>query len=145
MPLVPPPIYTLAAAGVQHVLAPDRATGTWRRVLAASVAAGSAGLMGAAARRFFAVGTTVEPFDPSEASVLVTDGANALTRNPMYAGMAGLLAAHALARGGWLTWLPAAGFVALIDRVQVRPEEAALSVRFGAEYDEYRRRVRRWV
>lgn len=145
MPTVPPPVITLAAAGVQHVLAPGRPAGTLHRLLAASAAAGSAALMGTAARRFFAVGTTVEPFDPSQASVLVTDGPNALTRNPMYVGMAGLLAAHAVLRGGWATWLPVAGFVAVIDRVQVLPEEKALHERFGAEYDDYRRRVRRWV
>lgn len=150
MPTVPPPLIGLGAAAVQHVLAPGPGTGgsgsgTVRRVLAVSVAAGSAALMVGAARRFFAVGTTVEPFDPSQASVLVTDGPNALTRNPMYVGMAGVLTAHALARGGWATWLPVAGFVAVIDRVQVQPEEAALHARFGAEYDDYCRRVRRWL
>lgn len=145
MPTVPPPVIGLGAAAVQHALAPRSGSSTGRRALAASAAVGSAALMGGAVRRFFAAGTTVEPFDPSEASVLVTDGPNAFTRNPMYVGMAGVLVAHALARGGWATWLPVAGFVAVIDRVQVQPEEAALRARFGAEYDDYCRRVRRWL
>lgn len=145
MPTVPPPVIALAAAGVQHVLAPRRPTGGGRRVLAVSTAVGGAALMGGALRRFLDVGTTFEPFDPSAASVLVTDGPNALTRNPMYVGMAAILAAHAVARGGWATLLPVAGFVAVIDRVQVQPEEAALRARFGAEYDDYCRRVRRWL
>lgn len=151
MPTVPPPVIGLGAAIVQHAVAPRPGPGsgtgasTVRRVLAASVAVGSVALMGGAVRRFFAAGTTVEPFDPSQASVLVTDGPNALTRNPMYVGMAGALTAHALARGGWATWLPVAGFVGIIDRVQVQPEETALRARFGAEYDAYCRRVRRWL
>jgi len=145
MPTVPPPVVALAAAGAQHVLAPRRPAGALRRVLATSVAAGSVGLVGATARRFLAAGTTVEPFDPAQATVLVTDGPNALTRNPMYVGLAGLLLAHAVARGGWATWLPVAGFVAVVDRVQVRPEETALAALFGPEYDDYRRRVRRWL
>lgn len=147
MPSVPPPVIGLGAAILQHALAPrPRPTaGTSRRALAASVAAGAATLMGGAVRRFLAAGTTVEPFDPSQASVLVTDGPNALTRNPMYVGMAGLLAAHAVARSGWAPWLPVAGFVAVIDRVQVQPEEEALRDRFGPEYDAYCRRVRRWL
>jgi protein-S-isoprenylcysteine O-methyltransferase Ste14 len=145
MPTVPPPVIALVAAGVQHALAPDRPSSRLRKGLALGATAAGAGLMAGAVRRFLAAGTTVEPFDPSQASVLVTDGPNALTRNPMYVGMAGVLTAHALARGGWATWLPVAGFVAVIDRVQVQPEEAALGARFGDEYEDYRRRVRRWL
>lgn len=141
---MPPPVIALAAAGVQHAVA-TRSSGRGGRVLAGCLAAGSAGLMGGAVRRFLAAGTTVEPFDPSAASVLVTDGPNAVTRNPMYVGMAGLLAAHALARGGRVTWLPVAGFVAVLDRIQVLPEEEALRARFGEAYDDYCRRVRRWL
>lgn len=145
MPHVPPPLIALAAAVVQHALAPRAPTGTPARGLAGALAVGSAVLTGAAVRRFFAVGTTVDPTDPARASVLVTDGPNSLTRNPMYVGLAGLLTAHALARGGWTTLLPVAGFVAVVDRVQVRPEEQALRAQFGAAYDDYCRRVRRWV
>ena len=36
-------------------------------------------------------------------------------------------------------------FVAVIDRVQIRPEEAALRELFAEEYDAYCRRVRRWL
>ena len=92
-----------------------------------------------------ASGTTVDPLRPARASGLVTSGPNRVTRNPMYVGMAGALVAHALIRGGWATVLPVAAFVAVIDRVQIRPEEAALRELFGEEYDAYCRRVRRWL
>ncbi|KRE42781.1 methyltransferase family protein [Knoellia sp. Soil729] len=145
MPHVPPPAIALVAAIAQHALAPQRSTASWRRLPAAAVALGSVALPTATLRRFLDAGTTLDPSHPTKASTLVTDGPNALTRNPMYLGLAGLLSAHALARGGWTPWLPVAGFVLVVDRFQVRPEEEALRARFGEAYDAYCSRVRRWV
>ncbi|GAA4116472.1 hypothetical protein GCM10022415_13540 [Knoellia locipacati] len=145
MPHVPPPVFALAAAGVQHALAPHGSAGSTRRVLALALAAGSAGLAGATIRRFRAADTTVDPTQPTRATTLVTDGPNAVTRNPMYVGLAGLLTAHAVARGGLAPWFPVAGFVAAIDRFQIAPEEEALRATFGQAYDDYCARVRRWI
>ena len=103
------------------------------------------GLAGASSAQFRRSGTTVQPFRPDRASTLVTTGANAVTRNPMYVGMAGLLVAHAVRRGSWPALLPAVGFVALIDRWQVEFEEEALRGKFGADYDAYCAAVPRWI
>ena len=103
------------------------------------------GVAAASARQFRRRGTTVEPFDPSRAAVLVTTGANAVSRNPMYVGMAGLLVAYAVRRGSWTALLPVAAFTAYIDRVQIAAEEPALLANFGAEYEEYRAAVPRWL
>jgi len=89
--------------------------------------------------------TTVNPLDPAQASSMVTGGVFRITRNPMYVGMAGLLAAHAVRRGGWLTPLPIAAFVLLIDRLQIPAEEAAMEVNFGEAYVAYRARSARWL
>ncbi|MFC5728832.1 MULTISPECIES: methyltransferase family protein [Nocardioides] len=145
MPHVPPPVVALAAGTAQHLLAGDRRPGPLRAAVAAAVAAGSAYLLVGSTQRFASHHTTVDPLRPARASALVTDGPNRITRNPMYLGMAGLLASHAVARGGPVLALPVAAFVAIIDRVQVRPEEAALRGQFGAEYDAYCRTVRRWL
>lgn len=102
-------------------------------------------MAGAAANRFRHSGTSLEPLRPDRASVLVTSGANTISRNPMYLGLAGLLVAHAVWRGSWAALLPLAGFVAFIDRVQIHAEEAALLERFGAEYDVYRATTPRWI
>lgn len=101
--------------------------------------------MGASVDRFRRAGTTVEPFHPERANALVTIGPYSITRNPMYVGMTGMLVAHAAYRGGIATLLPAAGFVAVIDRLQIRPEEKALVERFGDEYVAYRDHVPRWL
>jgi protein-S-isoprenylcysteine O-methyltransferase Ste14 len=105
----------------------------------------SMSLAGAAASQFRRSGTTVEPFRPEDASVLVTSGANAISRNPMYLGMAGLLVAHAVWRGSLVALFPVAGFVVLIDRLQIRAEESALADKFGAEYEAYRAASPRWL
>ena len=143
---VPPPLWALAAALAQRALTPGAPTPTARRRGAAiTVALASAALAGASANQFRRSGTTVEPFHPDRASVLVTTGANSISRNPMYVGMAGLLAANAIRRRSWAALLPLAGFVAAIDRLQITTEESALKARFGADYETYRATVPRWL
>lgn len=105
----------------------------------------SVALAGAADVAFQRRGTTIKPFDPGQASVLVTSGANAISRNPMYVGLTGLLLANAIRRGSWAALLPAAAFVAVIDRWQIKAEESALLAKFGADYEAYRARVPRWL
>lgn len=143
--LIPPPVYAVAAAAAQHLLAGDRRPGPVRVVAAGALAAASAGLIGGSAREFRSARTTVHPLHPEHASTLVTDGPNRLTRNPMYVGLAGLLTAHAVLRGGWTTVLPVGAFVAAIDRLQIRVEERALRESFGADYTAYCARVPRWL
>ncbi|MGH3509194.1 MAG: methyltransferase family protein [Nocardioidaceae bacterium] len=114
-------------------------------MVAATVSLASMSMAGSAAGRFRRSGTTLEPLHPDRASVLVTSGVNTITRNPMYVGLAGLLVAHATWRGSWVALLPLAGFVVLIDRVQIQAEEEALLEKFGAEYDAYRASSPRWL
>jgi len=107
--------------------------------------AASVALAGSSAAQFRRSGTTVEPFEPSKASALVTSGVNSVTRNPMYVGMAGVLVANAVRLGSWRARVPAAVFVAVIDRFQVEAEEKALAEKFGEDYAAYRRAVPRWL
>jgi protein-S-isoprenylcysteine O-methyltransferase Ste14 len=145
VPAIPPPLYGLAAGVVQHVLAPDRKPSGRRKVAAGALAAASIGLDTAAMSAFRKHHTTVNPLDPTRASSLVSGGPFTITRNPMYVGLAGLLTAHAILRGGWRTALPIVAVVAVIDRLQIPAEEAALERLFGEEYDAYRARVPRWL
>ena len=145
MPHVPPPLIGLAAGVLQRRLGTGSRPGVLRKAGAGGVAAASVWLLAGSLGAFRSSGTTVNPLDPARASTLVTSGPNAVTRNPMYAGMAGLLVAHGLIRGGWRTALPVAAFVGVIDRIQIRPEEAALRERFGADFETYRQRARRWI
>ncbi len=143
---VPPPVLALGAALAQRQLArrgPTPTTG--RAAVTAALSVASVAIAGAAGRQFRRSGTTVEPFHPDRASVLVTTGSNAISRNPMYVGMAGLLVAHAVWRGSWATLAPVATFVAVIDRLQIQAEESALDAKFGPAYDAYRASTPRWL
>jgi len=87
--------------------------------------------------------TSVIPHRP--ASSLVISGPYRFTRNPMYLGLAIMTAGFGL---GFDTWWPIvllAPAVWIIQRTVIAPEEAYLRRRFGADYVEYTRRVRRWI
>ena len=141
---IPPPLLMVATAVVQRAL-PGRARSPVRSVVAGGLVAASGALAGTTVRSFRRKGTTVEPFHPEQASALVTTGSNAVSRNPMYVGLTGLLLAHAVHRGAWSALLPAAAFVAVVDGYQVRFEERALRENFGDEYDAYCAAVPRWL
>ncbi len=89
--------------------------------------------------------TTVNPMTPERTSALVSSGIYRYTRNPMYAGMLLALLAFAivLASPASLLMLPA--FVAYMNRFQIMPEERELARHFGAEFQAYKARVRRWL
>ncbi len=146
MPHVPPPLLALAAALAQRVLTDARpAPRAGRAAVTSTVALASVSMAAASGRRFRRSDTTIDPLHPDQTSVLVTTGANSISRNPMYVGLAGLLVAHAIWRGSWAALAPVAGFVVLIDRLQVEAEESALLEKFGADYEAYRAASPRWL
>lgn len=143
---VPPPFLALVAALAQWALTRGtRGPGPARAAMTATVSAGSTALAATTASRFRRTGTTIDPFRPDRSSTLVTTGANAITRNPMYLGLTGLLIAHAIWRRSWAALIPVAVFGVLIDRLQIPAEESALAATFGAEYDAYRAATPRWL
>jgi protein-S-isoprenylcysteine O-methyltransferase Ste14 len=75
---------------------------------------------------------------------LVTSGPYAAVRNPIYTGMWGLQLATAVAFSAWFWWgmVPVAAAIYYLGTVmRVRREEKLLREEFGAEFDEYARRV----
>lgn len=96
----------------------------------------------AATRGFDRVGTPVRPMSPPRA--LVTDGVYRITRNPMYLGLALILAGSALALSSVWAALVVLPFVLAMDRL-IRREEAFLEDVFGDSYRAYRANVRRWL
>ena len=106
------------------------------------VAGGLVALAGVSA--FRRARTTVNPMHPDTSSTLVTSGIYRYTRNPMYLGFLLILAGY----GVWLANLPALlwliGYVLYLTRFQIIPEERWLSQKFGADFQYYRERVRRW-
>lgn len=76
---------------------------------------------------------------------MIESGPYRLSRNPLYVGLLVLYVGLALlAPTFWgLVLFPIA--VLLVHWGAILPEERYLSERFGAPYDDYRRRVRRWL
>ena len=89
--------------------------------------------------------TTLNPTKPQEASSLVSTGIYRVTRNPMYLGLSLVLVAWAVFLSSAWALLGVAAFVLYMDRLQIAPEERALSKLFGSEYTAYRAKVRRWL
>lgn len=95
-------------------------------------------------RRFVQRDTTWHPWEPEAATLLVTDGPNAVTRNPMYVAMAlGLVATGLLSGRPW-TSAAAFGLMATLTP-QITREEAAMQKLFGAQWNAYTARVPRWL
>ena len=87
--------------------------------------------------------TGLLPGQPTEA--LMDDGPFGFSRNPLYVGLLALyLGLALLAPTFWgLVLFPVA--VLLLLWGAILPEERYLHDRFGAAYDDYTRRVRRWL
>jgi protein-S-isoprenylcysteine O-methyltransferase Ste14 len=98
-----------------------------------------------AIRRFYQVDTTVLPDEMDSSSALVTGGIFKISRNPMYLGMATVIAGVGLGLGTWVM-LPILGlFVFWISENQIKAEEHALVKIFGSEFEDYKSKVRRWI
>ena len=87
--------------------------------------------------------TAILPMRP--ASRIVDHGPYRFTRNPMYVGMSLAYIGGALVLNSvWvLVFFPVV--IALLSTLVIAREERYLSSAFGEEYDNYRRRVRRWL
>ena len=77
--------------------------------------------------------------------VLVEDGLYAFSRNPIYLGFALALLGWAVVLGPLVNLALVALFVLIADRWYIASEERMAEEVFGAAYDAYRRRTRRWL
>jgi protein-S-isoprenylcysteine O-methyltransferase Ste14 len=94
---------------------------------------------------FWRHGTTADPMRPQRASALVDSGVFRWTRNPMYLGFVLVLLGVALRFDAWLALAGPVLLAGWLQRFQIRPEERILRDRFGAAFDDYCRRVPRWL
>jgi protein-S-isoprenylcysteine O-methyltransferase Ste14 len=117
----------------------------WRWIVAAGLALGGLLIARSGVRNFSRAKTTINPVNIDAASTLVTTGIFAYTRNPMYLGMTALLLGWAIFLSGVWTFLGPLLFVLFITRFQILPEETVLAGKFGASYDAYTQKVRRWI
>ena len=89
--------------------------------------------------------TSQDPDPRTPSPELIGGGPYRWTRNPMYVGMALIQAGAGIALGNAWILLLLAPTLWINQRYVIEREEAYLSRRFGAPYDAYRTRVRRWL
>ena len=116
-----------------------------RRVLAMCISAAGVFVIAMGIVSFRRAKTTVNPMQPHTASTLVVSGIYQWTRNPMYLGFFLIMVGWAMFLSNVLAFLFLPGFVLYMNRFQIEPEERALASLFGAAFESYRTRVRRWL
>jgi protein-S-isoprenylcysteine O-methyltransferase Ste14 len=138
-------LFAVAMWGIARVMPPQPLPQVVTFVAAAlfTIGSGIIGFAGVAA--FHRAGTTVNPLQPENSSNLVVDGVYRYTRNPMYLALLMLLFAWGIALSNPYSMLAAWTFIPYMNRFQIRPEERAMTQRFGEEFLRYAARVRRWI
>lgn len=142
-----PPVYLLISLLIEvglHYQAPVLAIipGPWNLFGIALIIAGVL-IVIQPALEFKKAETAIKPFE--ESSSLVRTGMYRFTRNPMYLGMLTVLVGTALYLGSLSPFLMPVLFALVIRHRFIRVEEAMLEQRFGDEYLQFKREVRRWL
>ena len=141
-----PPIWLVAfGAAVWGIdwLVPINLFGALGDALAAALGAIGAFLFGGAVRTMLRARTTVIPHRIPQA--LVTSGVFRLSRNPIYLGDVSFLLAAILWWDVPLALPLVPVFMLLIRERFIRAEEQRLRDGFGAAFDDWAARVRRWI
>lgn len=123
--------YTLVSVAIQSV--------GW-----ALIALGSFVLL-LSVRSFVREKTTVNPLLPGQVNTLVTTGLYRYSRNPMYFGMALLLAGFALLLQNLAALISPILFMLSVSYLQIIPEERVLKAKFGQSFIAYCQATRRWL
>jgi protein-S-isoprenylcysteine O-methyltransferase Ste14 len=144
---IPPPVYMLAAAAAAMVLLnrigpePRIVPRPLRRLGVLGILAGF-GLSAWGATLFHRSKTSVLPTEQPKA--LVTEGPFRFTRNPMYLGMAVVLAGFGVLLRSLLPLLVIPVFLGLLTSRVIRAEEQSMARTFGDAYEQYKASVPRW-
>ena len=146
---VPPIIQVVILAAIMWVLADVLAPFSMTLAVLLPVAV-IAALIGVAfsllgVYEFHSAGTTVDPRLPEESASLVTHGVYKVSRNPMYVGFLLILIGWGIYLGNIVNIMLPVVFVLYMNRFQIVPEERYMQQKFGHEYSEYKKAVRRWI
>ena len=89
--------------------------------------------------------TTVNPTKPHKTSTLVITGIYKITRNPMYFGMLLIIISFALYKASIISLILIPLFIFYINKFQIEPEEFEMRKKFGIKYEDYCKKVDRWI
>lgn len=145
---VPPPIVYvllfLAASLLQRVAPVTLPVNYYFKLGACALfVAATVALLIAAVGRFVKSKNTLITVRP--ANSLQTTGIYAITRNPMYLGLALLYTGVALLIANWWAIILLPVLVLIVTLLIIKPEEDYLERAFGLPYLQYKAKVRRWL
>ena len=145
---VPPPVwslaYVLAATALSYWAGWPRVPGLPLVPLAVLLIVVGISLSVTAVVLFRREGTELNPASTTNRK-LVTRGPFSLTRNPMYLAIVITTLGIAFWVGAWPMFLAPLAVFATANWTNVPFEEASMRRQFGAEFDAYVSRVRRWI
>ena len=143
---IPPPIVTLISIGIIYLFEskieysqPDlKVVGIIFLILGSIIIL-------LAVLKFIKTKTTVDPTRPHKTSNLVISGIYKITRNPMYLGMLFLIIAYALYNNNIIGCIIIPIFIFYINKFQIEPEEIEMRKKFGESFEDYCKKVNRWL
>jgi protein-S-isoprenylcysteine O-methyltransferase Ste14 len=145
---IPPPVYTLAyvliAAALSYLAGWPHVPGLPLVPLAVLIVAAGLALSATAVALFRREDTEINPVSTTNRK-LVISGPYWFTRNPMYLGLVTITLGIAFWIGAWPMFLAPIATFTTANWVNVPFEEAKMRRQFGAEFDAYVSRVRRWI
>ncbi len=145
--ITPPPLIVLimiAAGFAASLIYPLRfIEGSARYVSGGALLLVSGAIMLAALLQMRRAGTNVDVRKP--ATAVVTGGIYSRTRNPMYVSMVIFLAAVSLLLNNLWIMILIPLFIFIMTKGVIAREESYLEEKFGTQYADYKKRVRRWI
>ena len=143
---IPPPIVTLLCIGIIYLFEnkieysqPDfKAIGIIFLILGFII-------IFLAVLKFIKIKTTVDPTRPHKTSNLVISGIYKITRNPMYLGMLFLIIAYTIYTNNVVGSIIIPIFIFYINKFQIEPEEIEMRKKFGESFENYCKKVNRWL
>jgi len=102
-------------------------------------------LLGSAVLAFIKHKTSVNPVNLDQTQYLVTNGFYRYSRNPMYLGFLLLLVGQVACLTILTALIAPVIFYAVMTTLQIKPEEKALTLKFGEAYIAYCQKTRRWL
>ena len=145
---IPPPVwsfaYVLIAAAFSYLTGWQRIPGQPLVALAVLLVIAGISLSAAGVVLFRREGTEINPVSATNRK-LVTSGPYRFTRNPMYLGLVLITLGIAFWVGAWPMFLAPIATFATANWVHIPFEEAKMRRQFGAEFDAYVSRIRRWI
>jgi protein-S-isoprenylcysteine O-methyltransferase Ste14 len=137
-------VYVLIAAAISWALGWPRLPGPRLAPLGIALVAIAWILPVWAIVLFRNAGTEVSPTSPTNRE-LITSGPYRFTRNPMYLGLVMVTLGIAIWVDAWPMFIAPIAVFCTANWVHIPFEETKMRRQFGATYDDYVQRVRRWV